>query len=75
MSSPCVLAFLRGRNLRAHREVPSQGSIGMRPLAALIQGATGMGAVGYDGLQEAIQRAAVPGGTERVDGSCPDHSG
>ena len=58
-----------------NREVRSQGSIGMRPLAALIQGATGMGAVCYDGLQEAIQRAVAPGGAERVGGTCRDRLG
>ena len=40
------------------RELPNQGSIGIRPLAALTRSATGDGAVRYDGLEEAIQRAA-----------------
>jgi len=40
-------------------EKPSQGKISMQPLAALIRSATGMGAIGYGGLQEAIQRAVT----------------
>ena len=39
------------------REVPSQGSIRLEPLKALMKRATGMCAVGYDGLKEAIERA------------------
>lgn len=40
------------------RERPSGKTIGVRPLAALVRRATGLGAVRYDGLQEAIRRAA-----------------
>lgn len=40
------------------RERPTGKTIGIGPLAAMVRRATGSGAVRYDGLQEAIQRAA-----------------
>ncbi|MYB36295.1 MAG: hypothetical protein F4Y26_02660 [Gammaproteobacteria bacterium] len=45
--------------LNRERPIGQRGSdsIGIRPLAALIRKATGMDAVGFDGLREAIQQA------------------
>ena len=51
------------------REVPLQGSIALRPLTELIQGACGS-AVGFDDLEDAIERAATSG-TEHVKGGPP----